>query len=144
MEYELIYKLEGRSTDESKDSFQTRLDYLSEIGSKLVFFLQQNSSRTVADPFLNRLNRMINDETHLSRMAGWNDSLKKMLEGFKTKHEYHYNQMQSKSNQMALSNIYELIKVASEVPEIKIQLAAVQVYRQRKLENRQHTVCTKE
>ena len=120
-----------------------RRECLSTISSVLAYFLQENSSSSVADPFLNHLNRMIDEEKLINGMhQSLNGSLETWLEKAKADYKQQYDILQASHSQPTLTSIYENIKLALDMPVIQIQQAAAETYRQRTIELSQHVVRT--
>lgn len=142
-EYQLTYALEKNSNKESEDSLQTQIGLLAQVSSMLAYFLQENSSSNVADPFRNYLIRMIKEEKFIYEVHNsLNGSLNTSLENVLANYDQLYNECRSNRSQRALSNIYDQIHLVSSIPVIENQMDAVWSYHQRILEHSQHVVRT--
>jgi hypothetical protein len=143
MEYKLSYELVNNHVDETLADLRKQLKYLYEKCAELSYFLMNNSSSIQEDPFLNGLDRMVNEEQLICDRQTSTDLNKVLFERLKqlrTKYAEHLNTMKSDNEDLTLSNIYHLIKSADKIPMVKIQLDAIRDYHELLVENNQRVV----
>jgi hypothetical protein len=105
--------------------------------------LVKTSESQQSDPFLDGIERMINEENFICQIQNPNDfnqDLVIQLEKLKKNYQKKANATELDKQTPILSSIYDLIKSTNEIPMVKVQVNAIRKYHQHLLESNQRIV----
>ncbi|CAF3417032.1 unnamed protein product [Rotaria sp. Silwood2] len=129
-EYRLGYEPVNHHADESIDQMNKYIDVLCKGCARLIQFLIKTSQVELNDPFLFGIEKIINEENFIYEQETSRDLNQQLIERLKQiKHQYQHflDEIQSDENS---SKIYQLIQKMIEIPMVKLQLDAIQIYHQ--------------
>ncbi|CAF4505117.1 unnamed protein product [Rotaria sp. Silwood2] len=128
IDYMLDYKCSSKTSSDFQNGIGNIRNTLCHASAKLAHFLIYTACSTKDDPFLNGLEEMIVEETYICEIQKSNDfniQLVQELSKLESQYEQHMNKLKSTKENFDVQAVYELIKIISNYPTVREQMAAV-------------------